>query len=180
MEPPEEKRGRGRRKAWSPVGILGAGKDTAHGVVDIALMQSLVNGDEVKELVRDYGMVIVDECHHISAVNFEMILKYANAKYVYGLTATPTGQDGHHPIIFMQCGAIRYRVDAKEQAEKRGFEHYLIPRFTNTRYPSEEKTSITDIYWYGSVNFLSFGTHEESIIRFENPDIAGQLMDTVL
>ena len=146
MEPPEEKRGRGRRKAWSPVGILGAGKDTTHGVIDIALMQSLVNSDEVKELVRDYGMVIVDECHHISAVNFEMILKYANAKYVYGLTATPTRQDGHHPIIFMQCGAIRYRVDAKEQAEKRGFEHYLIPRFTNTHYPSEEKTSITDIY----------------------------------
>jgi superfamily II DNA or RNA helicase len=65
---------------------------------------------------------------------------------VYGLTATPTRQDGHHPIIFMQCGAIRYRVDAKEQAEKRSFEHYLVPRFTNTRYPSEGKTSITDVY----------------------------------
>ena len=75
-----------------------------------------------------------------------MILKYANAKYVYGLTATPTRQDGHHPIIFMQCGAIRYRVDAKEQAGKRSFEHYLIPRFTNTRYPAEEKTSITEVY----------------------------------
>ncbi len=143
---PEEKKGRGRRKVWSPVGVLGAGKDTVHGVVDVAVMQSLVNGDEVKELVRNYGMIIVDECHHVSAVNFEMILKYANAKYVYGLTATPTRQDGHHPIIFMQCGAIRYRVDAKEQAEKRSFEHYLVPRFTNTRYPSKEKASITDVY----------------------------------
>ena len=131
---------------WSPVGVLGAGKDTLHGVVDIAVMQSLVNGDEVKELVRNYGMIIIDECHHVSAVNFEIILKYANAKYVYGLTATPTRQDGHHPIIFMQCGAIRYRVDAKEQAEKRSFEHYLVPRFTNTRYPFEGKASITDIY----------------------------------
>lgn len=109
-------------------------------------MQSLVNGDEVKDLVRNYGMIIVDECHHVSAVNFETILKYANAKYVYGLTATPTRQDGHHPIIFMQCGAIRYRVDAKEQAEKRSFEHYLVPRFTNTRSPAETKQSITDIY----------------------------------
>ena len=143
---PEEKKGRGRKKVWSPVGVLGAGKDTLHGIVDVAVMQSLVNGDEVKELVRNYGMIIVDECHHVSAVNFEMILKYANAKYVYGLTATPTRQDGHHPIIFMQCGSIRYRVDAKEQAEKRNFEHYLVPRFTNTRYPNEGKPSITDIY----------------------------------
>jgi len=146
ITPPNEKTGRGRRNAWSPVGVLGAGKDTIHGIVDVAVMQSLVNGDEVKELVRNYGMIIVDECHHVSAVNFEMILKYANAKYVYGLTATPTRQDGHHPIIFMQCGAIRYRVDAKEQAEKRSFEHYLVPRFTNTRYLSEGKTNITDIY----------------------------------
>lgn len=152
--PPEEKKSRGRRKVWSPVGVLGAGKDTLHGVVDIAVMQSLVNGDEVKELVRNYGMIIVDECHHISAVNFEMILKYANAKYVYGLTATPTKQDGHHPIIFMQCGAIRYRVDAKEQAEKRSFEHYLVPRFTNTRCPGEGKPSITDIYKKLSENEL--------------------------
>ena len=123
-----------------------AGKDTLHGIVDVAVMQSLVSGDEIKELVRNYGMIIVDECHHVSAVNFEMILKYANAKYVYGLTATPTRQDGHHPIIFMQCGSIRYRVDAKEQADKRSFEHYLVPRFTNTRHTSEGKPSITDIY----------------------------------
>ena len=129
IEPPLTKRG-SVKKNWSPIGILGAGKNNLHGNVDIAVMQSLVNGDEIKEYVRDYGMIIVDECHHISAVNFEKILKFATAKYVYGLTATPTRQDGHHPIIFMQCGPIRYKVDAKAQAEKRSFEHYLIPRFT--------------------------------------------------
>lgn len=121
------------KKNWSPVGLLGAGKNGVGGYVDVAVMQSLVQGDTVKELVRNYGMVIVDECHHVSAVNFEKILRYANAKYVYGLTATPQRQDGQHPIIFMQCGPIRYRVDAKEQAEKRGFEHILIPRFTDFR-----------------------------------------------
>ena len=152
VAPPEEIKGRGRKKAWSPVGVLGAGKDTLYGIVDVAVMQSLVNGDEVKDLVRNYGMIIVDECHHVSAVNFETILKYANAKYVYRLTATPTRQDGHHPIIFMQCGAIRYRVDAKEQAEKRSFEHYLVPRFTNIRSPAETKQSITDIYKNTTVN----------------------------
>ncbi len=142
--PPETQKGRGRKKTWSPVGMIGAGKDTLNGIVDIAVMQSLVDGDEVRELVRNYGMIIVDECHHVSAVNFEKILKYANAKYVYGLTATPARQDGHHPIIFMQCGPIRYRVDAKTQAEKRSFEHYLIPRFTSFRNISDD--NITTLY----------------------------------
>ena len=142
--PPETQKGRGRKKIWSPVGMIGAGKDTLNGIVDIAVMQSLVDGDEVRKLVRNYGMIIVDECHHVSAVNFEKILKYANAKYVYGLTATPARQDGHHPIIFMQCGPIRYRVDAKTQAEKRSFEHYLIPRFTSFRNISDD--NITTLY----------------------------------
>ncbi len=97
-------------------------------------------------------MVIVDECHHISAVNFEKVLKSANAKYVYGLTATPTRQDGHHPIIFMQCGPIRYKVDAKEQAEKRPFEHYLIPRFTSFRSAADK--TITALYKELSENQL--------------------------
>ena len=144
ITPPEQRKGRGRKKTWSPVGLLGAGKDTLNGIVDVAVMQSLVDGDKVKELVRNYGMIIVDECHHVSAVNFEKILKYANAKYVYGLTATPTRQDGHHPIIFMQCGPIRYRVDAKAQADKREFEHYIIPRFTSFRSISDD--NITTLY----------------------------------
>lgn len=98
-------------------------------------MQSLVKGDEVKDVVRDYGMFIVDECHHVPAFSFEQILKNVSAKYVYGLTATPVRQDGHHPIIFMHCGPVRYKVDAREQAEKRPFEHYIIPRFTPFRKP---------------------------------------------
>ncbi len=133
------------KKNWSPVGVLGAVKNSLGGSVDVAVMQSLVHGDTVKELVRNYGMVIVDECHHVSAVNFEKILRYANAKYVYGLTATPQRQDGQHPIIFMQCGSIRYRVDAKEQAEKRGVEHILIPRFTDFR-SADPSRSIAALY----------------------------------
>ena len=146
IEEPSKQTGRGRKKAWSPVGMLGAGKNTMHGYVDVAVMQSLTDGDAVKECVRNYGMVIVDECHHVSAVNFEKILRYTNARYVYGLSATPTRQDGHHPIIFMQCGAIRYRVSAKEQAAKRSFSHYLIPRFTKTRIAAAENTAITALY----------------------------------
>ena len=115
------------------IGQLGGTKNTVSGIVDIAIIQSLISGDEVKELINEYGKVIVDECHHVSAVSFERVLKEATVKYVYGLTATPTRQDGHQPIIHMQCGPIRYMVDAKEQAEKRAFEHYLLPRFTTYR-----------------------------------------------
>lgn len=77
---------------------MGAGKQALNGVIDIAVMQSLNRMGEVKECVKDYGMVIVDECHHVSAFSFETILKNVNAKYVYGLTATPTRKDGHHPM----------------------------------------------------------------------------------
>jgi len=83
-------------------------------------------------------MVIVDECHHVSAFSFEKILKEVTAKYVYGMTATPSRADGHQPIIFMQCGPIRYRVDAKAQAVKRDFEHFVIPEFTQFRVASND------------------------------------------
>jgi superfamily II DNA or RNA helicase len=146
---------RGRKKVRSIIGQLGGGKKNLSGIIDIAVMQSLVKGDEVKDVVRDYGMVIVDECHHVPAFSFEQILKNVSAKYVYGLTATPVRQDGHHPIIFMHCGPIRYKVDAKEQAEKRPFEHYIIPRFTPFRKPvtqDEKEWSIGEIYSQISTN----------------------------
>ena len=140
---------RKREKNKSIIGQMGAGKQALNGIIDIAVMQSLNRMGEVKECVKDYGMVIVDECHHVSAFSFEMILKNVNAKYVYGLTATPTRKDGHHPIIFIQCGPIRYRDDAKKQAEKRPFDHFIIPRFTsfNTPLDKEEKDiSIHELY----------------------------------
>jgi len=139
----------GRKKKKNLIGQIGGGKNNASGVIDVAIIQSLVSRGEVKELVRDYGLVIVDECHHVSAFSFEKVLKTVNAKYVYGLTATPTRQDGHHPIIYMQCGKIRYRVDAKAQAAARPFEHYVIPRFTRFQKPAfrdESSWGINEIY----------------------------------
>ncbi len=99
-------------------------------------------------------MAIVDECHHISAVSFEKVVKEVNAKYVYGLTATPARQDGHQPIIFMQCGPIRYQVDAKQQAEKRTFAHAVLPRFTAFSQPLTDPLpwKITDAYAAMQIN----------------------------
>lgn len=95
-------------------------------------------------------MIIVDACHHVAAFTFESILKSVHAKYIYGLSATPVRKDGHHPIIFMQCGPIRYLVDAKSQAEKRAFSHFVIPRFTRTRLPNAG--GIQDLYAGVAVN----------------------------
>lgn len=83
-------------------------------------------------------MVIVDECHHAPAVSFERVLKEVNAKWVYGLTATPIRKDGHQPIIFMQCGEIRYTADSKTQQEQQTFYRLLIPRFTTYRNISDD------------------------------------------
>jgi superfamily II DNA or RNA helicase len=132
---------RGRKKTFSPFGTLGSGGNTLHGKVDIALIQSCLSKDGVKPFIRDYGMVLVDECHHVSAINFEQILKYSNAHYVYGFTATPIRKDGHQPIIFMQCGPIRYSADAKAQMESQTFERFLIPRFTSYRELSDDKST---------------------------------------
>lgn len=143
---PEPPKKRGRKKKLHLIGQIGSGKNTRSGIIDIAIMQSLFEGEEktVKSFVAEYGMVIVDECHHVAAFTFESVLKAVEAKYVYGLSATPVRKDGHHPIIFMQCGPIRYLVDAKSQAEKRSFAHFVIPRFTRTRLPNA--TGIQDMY----------------------------------
>ncbi len=94
-------------------GVYGGGKKKLSGCIDIAVIQSVARAEHPNELLESYGQVIVDECHHISAYSFESVLKTAGAKYVTGLTATPVRRDGQHPIVFMQCGPVRYRVAEK-------------------------------------------------------------------
>jgi superfamily II DNA or RNA helicase len=149
QQPATPAKKRGRKKKVSLIGQLGSGKNSLNGIVDIAVMQSLSRKGEVRECVKDYGMIIADECHHASAFTYEQILKTTNAKYIYGLTATPTRKDGHHPILFMHCGPIRYRDNPKKQAEKRPFDHYIVPRFTSLRVPldkDEQEVSIQQLY----------------------------------
>jgi superfamily II DNA or RNA helicase len=97
-------------------GVIGGGKKKPSGRIDIAVMQSLSRHDDLAGLLDGYGQIIVDECHHLSAFSFEAILKQAKAKYVLGLTATPIRRDGHQPIIFMQCGPIRYNAARRESS----------------------------------------------------------------
>ncbi|WP_244514732.1 TOTE conflict system archaeo-eukaryotic primase domain-containing protein [Ensifer sp. LCM 4579] len=132
------------------IGIIGGGKRKPTGVIDVALIQSLVRNGEVADLVADYGHLIVDECHHLSAASFELVARRSKARYVVGLSATVARKDGHHPIIFMQCGPVRHRVDARVQAAERGIRHRARDRATKFELPpplaSVERPSMPAIY----------------------------------
>ncbi len=129
------------------IGHVGGGKADRTGCIDVAVIQSLYRNEAVKDFVAEYGQVIVDECHHISAFTFEQVMRQAKARYVVGLTATLTRKDGHHPIIYMQCGPVRFSLSAKAMTETTPFEHKVIPRYTEFR-TSPERTDVTiqDLY----------------------------------
>jgi hypothetical protein len=131
------------KKQTQEIGQIGGGKKKVTGQIDVATIQSLNSKGEIKSFITQYGQIIVDECHHISAFTFEKVLKQVRAKYVFGLTATPIRKDGLHPIIFMQCGPIRFKTDAKIQAKIRPFKHKLIPRYTNF---SSNSTDVQEVY----------------------------------
>jgi superfamily II DNA or RNA helicase len=130
------------------IGRIGGGKRKPTSRIDVALIQSLIKNDIVNDCVADYGQLIVDECHHLSAKSFEKIARACKAKYVLGLTATATRKDGRHPIIFMQCGPIRHKVNAKQQAALRPFSHKVIIRNTNFQIAMQEsgRAAIQKLY----------------------------------
>jgi superfamily II DNA or RNA helicase len=129
------------------IGQIGGGKIKRTGVIDVAVIQSLQRKGDIEDFVADYGHAIVDECHHLSAVTFERVLRQVKAKYVLGLTATPIRKDGHHPIIHMQCGPIRFHLTAKKAAQASLLEHKVIPRFTDFALDqTENEITIQDLY----------------------------------
>ena len=125
------------------VGTIGGGKAKPTGIIDIAVMQSLSRQGAINPVVENYGHVIIDECHHIGAASFDAILKVIKAKYVLGLTATPIRRDGQQPIIFMQCGPIRYTAAKPVNAP-----HDLIvePRSLFTRIDLPSEAGIQDVF----------------------------------
>ncbi len=132
------------------IGVIRGGKKKPTGIIDIATYQSLINkkNNTISPIVQDYGHVVVDECHHVSAPRFEMVLNEVRAKYVLGLTATPERQDGHQKIIFMATGPILHKVksssEGKFEQEVQVHQRYDAPPLHLTR--PEEHPKITDAY----------------------------------
>ena len=124
------------------IGRIGGGRSRPTGMIDIAVIQSLVRKGVVDDRVAGYGHVIVDECHHLSAHSFEQVVRQAKARFVVGLSATVARKDGHHPIVFMQCGPVRHQVSARAQAATRPFDHFVLVQptaFQAMRSPAPDK-----------------------------------------
>lgn len=131
------------------IGQIGGGRNRANGLLDVAVIQSLGRKGVVDDRVGDYGHLIVDECHHLSAFSFEQVARRAKARFVAGLSATVDRKDGHHPIIFMQCGPIRHRVSAKTQAMARPFEHTVFVRptaFQSANTDADQRVQFQSLY----------------------------------
>lgn len=132
------------------VGVIRGGKKKPSKQIDIATYQSLINKKDntISSLVRDYGQIIIDECHHISAPKYECVLNEVFAKYIVGLTATPDRQDGHQKIMFMLAGPVRHRVDqeSSNMFEQRVIVKQFYYKFTDVERNLNETPKISDIY----------------------------------
>ncbi len=131
------------------IGTIAGGRKKPTGRIDVAVIQSLVRKGEVSDLLAGYGQLIVDECHHLSATSFELVARRSKAKYVVGLSATVARRDGHQPIIFMQCGPVRHRVDPRADALRRGIAHRVVLRETAFRLDTDDgsdRVSVPRIY----------------------------------
>ena len=124
------------------IGQVGGGRNRRSGIVDLAMIQSLKSIPDLEAFYANYGLIIVDECHHLPAFTFEGCIKKAPIRYILGLTATPYRRDGLQSIITMQCGPIRHKVeDAASEFSLR-----LNVRATSFTLPTDESPSIQDIF----------------------------------
>ncbi len=146
-EPPTYTTPKGRiKKRDNVIGILHGNKNTLTGIIDIAMTQSLANKDYYDDILKSYGMIIMDECHHGASETAMDVLKKINAKYVYGVSATPKRGDDLEKIVYMLIGPVRHRFTAKERALQQGIGHYIYPRYTRVVDSIESRNDINGAY----------------------------------
>ena len=132
------------------VGEISSKKKNITNIVDVASIKSLWNNGNVLDIAKNYGMIIIDECHHTAAYTFEQAINTGNAKYVYGISATPERENGHTPIIKLKCGDIRYKVDSLKFNKKLNIPMKVIAKkshlnFTNDSIDNYELNEINDL-----------------------------------
>ena len=148
-ELPEYETPTGRKKRRkSVVGKLQGAHDSTTGIIDIAMVGSVCKNGEYHWRLKEYGLILVDECHHAASDTIVDILQEAKAKYVYGVTATPFRGDGLEKMNYMLLGSIRYKYTSKDRAKEQGIEHLVYPRFTRAVAPrfSQDKMHPNEAY----------------------------------
>lgn len=152
-EPPAYKTKSGREKRRnSAIGILHGSKNTLTGLIDVAMVGSIYSKGRFNELINSYGMVLMDECHHCGSTTSVEVMKKVDARYVYGVSATPKRGDELEKIIYMLIGPIRHSYTAKERAAEQGIGHYVYPRYTRVVDTDESKGDINGAYFLISSN----------------------------
>jgi superfamily II DNA or RNA helicase len=127
--------------ATTEIGQIGGGRNKAKGAIDIAMAQSLARREDLSEMAKGYGLVIVDECHHVPAVTFERVVREMPVRYWLGLTATPYRRDHLEKLITMYCGTERYRM-TPDHDEHLQVERVLLTHTTGHEQPGDEELSI--------------------------------------
>ncbi len=128
------------------MGQIGGGEKRPSGIIDVGTLQTLSRPEGIQHLSR-YGMVIFDECHHLASPRYEQLLQNCPAYYRFGLSATPLRKDGHHPIIFMHLGPIRFTYDTKQQVRHSPYEYRVKPRYTKfVQTLAEEPNTIQTLF----------------------------------
>ena len=124
------KKREGKRLNKTGIGVLGNQRDTMTGLIDVVTFQSLFS--QFPEMVKEYGMVIIDECHHVAADTYCLPLQELKAKYVYGLTATDKRRDKLDKYVYWLCGPVIAGYSADKLAYERGISQYFVPKFTDS------------------------------------------------
>ena len=152
-EPPVYKTKGGREKRRnSAIGILHGSRNTLTGLIDVVMVGAIYSKGKFNELINSYGMVLMDECHHCASNTSVEVMKKVNARYVYGVSATPKRGDELEKIIYMLIGPVRHSYTAKERAAEQGIGHYVYPRYTRVVDTDESKGDINGAYSLISLN----------------------------
>ncbi len=106
--------------------------------ITVGLLQSLARKNDLSEFKDKFGMIIVDECHHIPAATFREVIAQLNPKYIYGLTATPKRKHNDEKLIYAYIGEIIARIEASDIALDSNLPHQppeVLIRTTNLAVP---------------------------------------------
>ena len=126
------------------IGVIGGGQDRPGCVVDVAMIQSLARREGADELFARYGLIVVDECHHLPAVSFEACVRTAPTRRWLGLTATPYRRDGLEGIIALQCGPTRHETRPGDLPDTKLVQRRLIVHPTSFVH-GDEPASIQEV-----------------------------------
>jgi superfamily II DNA or RNA helicase len=91
------------------IGLWGAGRKTIGKKVTVALVQSLYK--DAERVAKDFGFIIVDECHRTPSRTFTEALTAFDARYMLGLSATPWRRDRLSKLIFWHLGDIHHEIE---------------------------------------------------------------------